>query len=83
MKKNLRSRELCDKNFLGRVQLTSMVGKPKKYYFNKIEKKPKCEERTTGKKMIKDGEDQYHNFIHCKVGEKNFWFVKHPSSYFD
>lgn len=29
MKKNLRSRELCDKNFLGRVQLTSMVGKPK------------------------------------------------------
>ena len=27
--KNLRSRELCNKNFLGRVQLTSMVGKPK------------------------------------------------------
>lgn len=80
MKKNLRSRELCDKNFLGRVQLTSMVGKPKSITLIRQKKNRNVKNAPQGKKMIKDGEDQCHNFIHCKVGEKNFWFVKHPSS---
>lgn len=63
MKKIIKIMRAMKSKFFRRVRLTSVLGKPKNIILtDKI--KPKCADCTTGKKMIKDGEDQCHNFIH-------------------
>ena len=63
MKKIIKIMRAMKSKFFRRVRFTSVLGKPKNITLtDKI--KPKCADCTTGKKMIKDGEDLCHNFIH-------------------